>query len=372
MMANYAKRLMILGLCCYVSLSGKQFNGTITPIYAFNGNDGDFPECYPVSAGDRGVYGATMDGGAHGYGTIYWITPQGEVSIVADLNATTDVGRPYYGQFYNGSVYYGGSSGLVRFDTKRNAFAHQINLPVGIEYNQVLTCFWLIDEAVYFMVRPQVYGGSCVLYKLVGDISTKLYETDYCMYMMDGGSMAYAEENNSLYFSINSGGYAGQGALYKVDQSGKVTTVHEFSGYDGAMPINLVNGNQGYIYGNCMGGGGASDGGTLFSVEIATDTFTSLVSFAEYNCPVPSYPTIDDLGNIVGVAASGNSGVYYYDVYNQKLHCLSSPPNWLLLQPLAPSLNGMVFGTTLNNLVYDMYGGLFALNITAAFMEGEQ
>jgi uncharacterized repeat protein (TIGR03803 family) len=52
--------------------------GVTTLVYAFGDNtgDGSGPTANLIEASDGNFYGTTQGGGAHGYGTIFKITPQ--------------------------------------------------------------------------------------------------------------------------------------------------------------------------------------------------------------------------------------------------------------------------------------------------------
>jgi len=364
MPSNQYGRMVLLSIIFFLSalaLYGAPFNGTVELIYSFNGINGEFPASYPISAGTRGVYGTTQSGGSNGYGTIYWITPEGQVSIVADLT------EPYYDyigstQIFDGSLYYNSDypATLVRFDTIINKMAGSLQLPLPPD--QGIESFLLTSSATYVITSSaSKHSFICTLYRLAGDKVAQLYQTDQCVAMYEGGSMVYLEESGSLYFSLNMGGSAGQGAIFKVDKKGNVTTIHEFEGYDGANPTKLVSGSEGYVYGVCANGGGYDSAGTLFSIDLTNDLFSTLVFF-EADCPVPSYPGIDSWGNIVGVT---HTGIFYYDVNNQKFQCLELPRGSFAFN-VVPSLNGMVFGGAILNNSND---ALFALNVTVAFME---
>jgi uncharacterized repeat protein (TIGR03803 family) len=71
---------------------------------------------------------------------------------------------------------------------------------------------------------------------------------------------------------------AGQGRVFRIDDAGEPTTLHEFSGPDGAYPmLLLVAGSDGAMYGVTRHGGRA-DGGTVFRIDPSSG-FQSLYSF---------------------------------------------------------------------------------------------
>src|ERR1039457_3490039 len=96
-------------------------SGTLTTLYRFcsqtNCTDGQFPFAGLVQAANGDFYGATGQGGAHGSGTIFKITPSGTLTTLHSFNHT-DGARPLAGpvQAADGDLYgttnTGGAIGL--------------------------------------------------------------------------------------------------------------------------------------------------------------------------------------------------------------------------------------------------------------------
>ena len=84
--------------------------------------------------------------------------------------------------------------------------------------------------------------------------------------------------DGSLYGTTQLGGDGSVGTVFKVDTSGTLTTLHSFTGGDGAEPVaGLIQGSDGTLYGTTSLGG-AANAGTVFKVD-ATGTLTTLYSF---------------------------------------------------------------------------------------------
>lgn len=84
--------------------------------------------------------------------------------------------------------------------------------------------------------------------------------------------------DGALYGTTATGGSSNQGTVFRIDSAGTFTTLHSFSGEDGAGPsAALVLGNDDALYGTTESGG-SSDRGTIFKIDSA-GTFTSLHSF---------------------------------------------------------------------------------------------
>jgi uncharacterized repeat protein (TIGR03803 family) len=80
------------------------------------------------------------------------------------------------------------------------------------------------------------------------------------------------------YGTAQLGGTNGDGTVFKVDSSGNVTPLHEFSGKDGANPLGaLIQASDGYFYGTTNLGGAKSEG-TIFKLDLSGN-LTTLYSF---------------------------------------------------------------------------------------------
>src|SRR5581483_8973866 len=76
--------------------------GTITTVHSFGGypNDGANPEGVLVQAGDGNFYGATYSGGSHNLGSIFKVTPAGQLTILynfCSLAGCVDGKNPWVG-----------------------------------------------------------------------------------------------------------------------------------------------------------------------------------------------------------------------------------------------------------------------------------
>jgi uncharacterized repeat protein (TIGR03803 family) len=95
--------------------------GTFTPLYNFcavsSCPDGSFPQARLIQGTDGNLYGTTLEGGAHGDGTVFSITTGGTLTTLHSFDGT-DGNQPWAGlvqdtngTFY-GTTYSGGSSNL--------------------------------------------------------------------------------------------------------------------------------------------------------------------------------------------------------------------------------------------------------------------
>src|SRR5439155_19717093 len=72
--------------------------------------------------------------------------------------------------------------------------------------------------------------------------------------------------DGSFYGTTSGGGigncFSGCGTVFKMDAAGMLTTLHSFTGGDGASPGGLIQACDGSVYGKTWGDGGAG-GGTM-------------------------------------------------------------------------------------------------------------
>ena len=131
---------------------------------------------------DGNFYGATTNGGANGRGSVFMMTPAGQVTTIHSFVAGFPAGEGVY--------------------------------PNG----------------------PVIEGSDGNLYGVTGDL-------------------------------LQAGHF---GTIFKLTHAGVLTTLHTFTGADGAYPNSLTQGSDGNIYGTASGGAGTGnyvDVGTLFKVS---------------------------------------------------------------------------------------------------------
>jgi len=127
------------------------------------------------------------------------------------------------------------------------------------------------------------------------------------------------DSSGNLYGNATAGGTSGGGIVFKLDQHGKETILHNFTGgADGSAPIGtLVADNHGNFYGTA-GTGGADGVGTVFKID-AAGKYTLLYTFTGgADGGFPESPLVlDPAGNLYGTTdiggASGFGNVFKVD-----------------------------------------------------------
>jgi uncharacterized repeat protein (TIGR03803 family) len=253
--------------------------GALTTLYSFcsqpNCIDGVGPSGELVQGTDGNLYGTTLDGGAHGYGTVFKITAAGRLTTLYSFctqagcidgeNPSSALAEGTDGNFY-GTTFYGGA-------------------PV---------CFGGTQSCgTVFRISP------------AGTLST-LHSFNFNEGAYPDAGLVQATDGN-FYGTTFGGGTYFEGAAFKITPGGALTTLHSFDGTDGANPIGgLVQATDGNFYATTYAGGAYSDG-TVFKIT-PTGTLTTLHSFdySDGTQPFGGLVQATD-GNFYGMTRSGGA-----------------------------------------------------------------
>lgn len=260
--------------------------GTLTKLASFTGTNGGGPNGGLVQAANGNFYGTTVVGTT--YGSVFEMTPGGELTSLhsflysesADLEAGLVEGTN--GIFY-GTGAEGGDPGYGSVWSITTAGAvtvlHSFVYTDGANTNGLM-----LGDNGNLYGTTKLTAGSClggnVFEVTPGGTFTSLYNFDNCV---DGGepiAPPVQAANGDLIGTTTQGGPDGDGTVYSLTLSGTPSLVYSFtdtyapgSGYSA-----LVLGTDGNFYGTSFGEPGAGDG-TIFQVTPA-GTFTTLHTFS--------------------------------------------------------------------------------------------
>jgi uncharacterized repeat protein (TIGR03803 family) len=157
---------------------------------------------------------------------------------------------------------------------------------------------------------------ACVLGMAAGAIQGVQAQTFSVVHSFSGASDGanplnglVADESGNLYGTASAGGTSGNGVVFKIDESGVETVLHNFNGGpDGENPQGfLVRDKAGNVYGTTTAGG-ATGAGTVFRVT-AAGRETVLYSFT--GAPDGAAPEAglarDTAGNLYGTTPAGGA-----------------------------------------------------------------
>lgn len=300
--------------------------GTLTVLHSFNGTDGAAPYMETlVQESDGSLYGTAARGGAFGFGTVFELNTAGRLTTLhsfdgvdGDLPAAGLV-RAHDGSFY-GTTLYGGQfgHGTVFKITPAGALTtvHSFNIVDGRFPLSTLT--QAADGSFY---GTTAYGGSstCALgwgcgtiYKL--DASGRL--TTLHRFNDNDGAWPHARmtlgRDGSFYGTTSGGGGAGWGTVFRLSASGVLTTLHSFDLYtDAAHPRGpLLEGSDGSLYGTTLIGREATyNSGIVFKLD-AMGRLTVLHQFTGSDGESPTGSLIQAIdGHLYGTTAGGGPGL---------------------------------------------------------------
>lgn len=223
----------------------------------------------PVQAADGNFYGTTSRGGSDfipdsaSYGTIYRMDSNGVLTTLFTFSQTNGAGV-------------GGISGLV----------------VGN------------DGAFYGVTQgggpdfTNANGGDGTIFKITTNGDFTLLATFNGTNGLVPVKIIQASDGN-FYGATRQGGIndsSGLGTLFQMTPDGQINTLVRFSGTNGALPGEIMQASDGYLYGTTSEGG-AFGYGTVFKLTTNGD-FTLLASFDGTNGSSPFYQLTESCNGI--------------------------------------------------------------------------
>jgi uncharacterized repeat protein (TIGR03803 family) len=346
--------------------------GQLTNLHSFDSSaDGYGPQGL-VEGADGDFYGTTEAGGPNANGTIFKITTAGSLTTVYNFciqtyasGSCTDGSSPYAGltlgsdgNFY-GTTYYGGANSTT-------------TCPAGC--------------GTVFKMTPS--GTLTTLYNFCAQSNCA-----------DGAepNSVLVQASDGNFYGTTAGAYYNLGTIFQIGASGDFANVFTFCGSgcttnsapNGVDPDGLVVGSDGNIYGTTFGGG--TDGyGTVFKI-IPSGSLTTIANFAPTagsngaGNPGGQIVQAQD-GNFYGTAGAGtancNNGcgtifkmspaAALTTLYS---FCLTSPcSNGSTPTGLMQASNGLFYGTTTaggangDGTVFSLSAGTYALSVNPTSM----
>lgn len=298
---------------------------TFTVLYSFKGHpDGAIAEAGLLMDKKGNLYGTTSSGGAFDWGTVFKLDiagketvlhsfpgfgPEGSIPVAGvildkgdNIYGTTEAGGNDAAEGGYGTVFKldssGGISPLHQFKGSPDGRFPTATLSIDKRGDVYGTTVQGGSSDLGTLFKIDNMGNQTVLHSFTGS------DGSYPI-----GSHLLIDKEGNLYGTTWGGGPAGQGTVFKLDRTGKLTVLHSFTGPDGAGPIgDVVMDKRGNLYGTTTGGGSAGVG-TVFKLD-ATGNEAVLHSFA--GAPKDgAYPVkgvvMDKQGNLYGVTLYGGS-----------------------------------------------------------------
>jgi uncharacterized repeat protein (TIGR03803 family) len=224
--------------------------GELTTLHTFcslpSCADGFFPVAGLLQATDGALYGTTFAGGANNYGTVFKITPAGTLTTLHSFDGT-DGANPYAGTLLQatdgalyGTTFAGGGSN------------NDCNGGCGTVFKMTLA--GTLTTLYSFCSQFECADGIWPYTGLAQGTDGNFYGTTY-----GGGGIFWP-----------------YGTVFKISPEGKLTTLRSFHGMDGAHPIGgLLQATNGEFYGTTPAGGGDEEG-TVYSLSVGLGPFVKL------------------------------------------------------------------------------------------------
>ena len=357
--------------CSYIaSLTGcgtvyrTDASGIVTTLYSFSGQDGAYPVASLTPLGNGTLYGTTNFGGTDiagcavagssvlaGCGTVFSLSSGSVTSIATfgpyasalgagpaasllvaqdgSLYGTTSVGGDTVCTGTVDGYYESGCGNVFRLSiggepTRVHNFASQdgayptATLVQGTDGNfygtvgggGLLTCSSYDSPGCGAVYRMTPSGIVSVLHSFNGQDGATPYSP---LIISKDGSFYGATLFGGDTSCSGGASWQGCGTVFHVDSSGTFSSLHSFSGLDGAYPTGLIQGSDGYFYGTTEAGGDTSctgrygpGCGTVFRMDSAGNV-TVLYSFtgqSDGSWPESGVIQGSD-GNLYGTTAYG-------------------------------------------------------------------
>jgi uncharacterized repeat protein (TIGR03803 family) len=353
-------------------------SGVLTVLHNFSGSDGEYPHAALIQDGSGNFYGTTTGGGANGFGTVFKLDGSGTLTILHSFDDSDGASpasaliRDNSGNFF-GTTFDGGANGLgtvFRLDSSGTLTPlHSFDGGDGANPDAVL-----FQDGSGDLYGTTVNGGPSgwgTLFRLdASGTLTTLHTFNYT-----NGANPYAaliqDGSGNLYGTTVNGGVGGYGSVFRLDASGTLSTLHPFANSDGAHPYAaLIRDGSGNLYGTTFGVSLADIGGTVYKLD-DSGTLTTLHAFGGFDGDNPYGALIQDgSGNLYGTTSEGGTGlagtVFKLDPVGTltTLHNFHSSDGGDLEAALTQDSSGNLYGTTLLGGTNFFAGTVFKLETT--------
>jgi uncharacterized repeat protein (TIGR03803 family) len=284
---------VVLMLSCL--FAGGVHAGVLTTLHKFNYSDGQAPEATLTPDGSGNLLGTAAFGGTYGAGTLFELTPDGNVSPIAFFDNTNGA-NPYGRLMLSGGVVYGTAQngGPFSHGTVFKIVSNALVVLAALTNSTTDGAFphgGLADGLDNEFFGTAAGGGAHgvgALFKLyfTDGSETPLVSFDTVNGFAPEGGLVLNPANGYFYGTTSGGGTnGGFGTVFKVSYTGIFNSIYSFDQTNGANPwATLTLGANGVLYG-ATAGGGTNGYGTIFSVS--NDVVRTVAEFAGTNGASP-------------------------------------------------------------------------------------
>ncbi len=361
----------------------------LTFLADFNGTNGYQPFGSLTQATDGNFYGTTTNGGGHGYGNVYRITPSGELTSFYDFclrlncaDGTTPESAPVLGSDGNlygtttgitygyGTVYKMTPSGKL---TTLYTFCSLAACADGSFPNGLLLAS---DGNFYGTTFEGGNANAGTIFKITpAGQFTSLYSFCSLANCADGFSPVSSpiEGSDGNLYGATWQSPTG-GVLYRFTLAGGFKVLYSFCRgiilcSAGSGPVAMVQDANGNFFGTTQYGGDGGGYGTVFELT-AKQQFINLHTFDKTDGAYPDEGlTLANDGNFYGITAEGgpaNAGTIFEITAAggfRTLYTFAPPYGYQPAGPLLQGTDGNFYGTTPGGPGYDPLGTVFKFSI---------
>jgi len=261
-----------------------------------------------VQGSDGNLYGTATNGGAHGFGTIFMVTPLGAYTDLWDFDGVThgegpsgltEIGGTFYGTAFSGGSNDDGTifsftppGTLTVLHSFHGTDGRNPRVPPTLGKDGNL--YGLTDTSTYRITLP---SGKFTL--LPGKPP------------IDGTSTPlFLASDGNMYSTSFGGGTSGNGTFFSMTTAGHLNVLYNFTamGNDGAGPGGTLTEVGGNLYGVTTYGGGPADDGTVYEMTLpGAETILHVFNAMTDGARPFGGLLHTSSGNFYGTASSGGS-----------------------------------------------------------------
>ncbi|MGZ4042542.1 MAG: choice-of-anchor tandem repeat GloVer-containing protein, partial [Bacteroidia bacterium] len=272
-----------------------------------------------MKASDGKIYGTVRLGGANNNGIIFSIDPVTNTYTNEHDFTASEGYMDYMNHFVEGTpglLYgqslYGGTSGTgfyYTYQISTHTLTNIYSMAASAIDGSVVSGYNKFGNKLYTVYKSGGIDniGTITCTNLSTGIQTKYFDFQNFAEGRRPQTALIKGANNKIYGTTYIGGINGYGTIFSIDLCTKsYTRIFDFDySPNGRYPVGkLVQANNGKLYGLTQTGA-ASGFGCLYSVDTATNTFTRLYDFATGNLQMPSSLVYNPNDNkVYGVAMS--------------------------------------------------------------------
>ena len=278
--SRLCRGLAVLTFCAVAAMCASA--QTLESFYTFNGTDGSYPVGELTQGSDSAIYGTTRLSGAFGFGTVFRITLDGQLTTLHQFTFGDDGGEPNGGLVQGQDGAFNGAAAGGTFNNTCGSLGCGVIFKITAD--GTFTTLHLFNGSDGELPNPLIQaddgnfygttflGGSNhlgTIFKMTPDGTvTSLYSFTGNADAAEPYAGLVQASNGFFYGTTSAYGQGGRGAVFAITAEGVLTVLHTFNpGSDGSRPhAGLLQASDGNLYGTTQSGG-SNERGTVFVIS---------------------------------------------------------------------------------------------------------